>query len=131
MKITRSFWNFIELEIVYFTLILCSFNLKPNISDRNPDSAESITSFVMAYKYGLAERPSIWKGLSISWNKNNIKTVTNLKKNRIEICFLPWVNQLLVSVHYWQQKALPSSKNSVQFEGVSWFVPLLKLKGYD
>lgn len=37
------------------------------MSESTPDSADSITTFVMLYKYGLADNPDILKGLSSSW----------------------------------------------------------------
>lgn len=45
---------------------LCSFNLKPSISENTPDNADNITNFVIVYKYGLADNPDILNGLSNS-----------------------------------------------------------------
>ena len=70
----------------YFIFILCSFNLNPSISDNTPDSAESITTLVIVYKYGLADKPDILKGLSNSWKtrfhiNNVVTTQKEIKKN--------------------------------------------------
>jgi len=54
---------------VYFILILCNLSLKPSISDRTPDKADRITTFVIVYRYGLADKPDILNGLSSSCNK--------------------------------------------------------------
>ncbi|PSN35040.1 hypothetical protein C0J52_15397 [Blattella germanica] len=43
-----------------------SADLNPSISDKTPDRAESITTLVMVYKYGFADKPDILKGLSNS-----------------------------------------------------------------
>lgn len=50
----------------YLIFNLCSFNLKPSISEKTPDNADKITSFIIVYKYGLADNPDILKGLSNS-----------------------------------------------------------------
>lgn len=39
-----------DVQSIYLIFILCSFNLKPNISDKTPDRADSITTFVIVYK---------------------------------------------------------------------------------
>jgi len=57
---------FIRYEPGYLILILCSFNLKPKISESTPDNADRTTTFVMLYRYGLAESPEILNGLSNS-----------------------------------------------------------------
>jgi len=56
--------------LVYFILILCNLSLKPSISDRTPDKADRITTFVIVYRYGLADKPDILNGLSSSCNKS-------------------------------------------------------------
>lgn len=62
--------NFSDLR-VHFILILCNLSLKPSISDRTPDRADKITTLVIVYKYGLADRPDILNGLSSSCNMLN------------------------------------------------------------
>jgi hypothetical protein len=55
---------------VHLILILCNLSLKPSISDRTPDKADRITTFVIVYRYGLADKPEILNGLSSSCNKS-------------------------------------------------------------
>lgn len=59
----------------HLILILCNFNLNPKNSDRTPDRADNITTFVTVYKYGFAEKPEILNGLSSSC-ETKIRTYT-------------------------------------------------------
>jgi len=52
--------------MLYLIFILWSFSLKPSSSESTPESADSNTTLVMVYRYGLAESPEILNGLSNS-----------------------------------------------------------------
>lgn len=73
----------------YLILILCSFNLKPNISLSTPDKADKITTLIVVKRKGLALRPEILKGVSNSFNRSaaNFKTLFETIKSSFFLGF--------------------------------------------
>lgn len=77
-EISISIWKLLNsifhihhfYQLIYLILILCSFNLNPNISLKTPERADNITTLIVVYKYGFALKPEILNGDSNSLRRS-------------------------------------------------------------
>ena len=73
-KIGDFFWWIVSSgyhqRVVYLSLILYNFNLKPSNSVRTAENADKTTTLVILYRYGLAQKPEILYGLSSSLSRS-------------------------------------------------------------